>query len=64
MQNQQLIFETETIKDCRRGEEQILSNIDVCEEISDFMSSTLGPYGLDKMFYGQETLITNDGATI
>lgn len=59
-----MLFETEKIEDCRQGKLQTVSNIEVCEKIARFLSKTLGPYGLDKLFYGQTLLITNDGATI
>ena len=64
MEGAQLLFKTEKIEDCRQGKAQILSNIEIVEKIAIFLSKTLGPYGLDKMFYGKEIIITNDGATI
>lgn len=58
-------FETEIIKDTREGKSQLQSNINCWKGISDYISSTLGPYGLDKMFVHRGgILITNDGATI
>lgn len=60
----QLFFETEKIQDPREGKLQIISNIDTCTKISEMMESTLGPYGMDKLFTGDNFLITNDGATI
>ncbi|KAK6090655.1 hypothetical protein P3W45_000378 [Vairimorpha bombi] len=60
----QLFFETEKIQDPREGKLQIISNIDTCTKISEMMESTLGPYGMDKLFTGENFLITNDGATI
>ncbi|ORD97148.1 TCPH [Hepatospora eriocheir] len=64
MNNQQLVFQTEKVEDCRTGKRQVISNIETCEKIEEFMGTTLGPYGLDKLFYGEKTIITNDGATI
>ncbi|KAL6122827.1 hypothetical protein NUSPORA_00086 [Nucleospora cyclopteri] len=64
MQGNQFLFTTEKIEDCRTGRPQIISNIEVVEKVAKFMSTTLGPYGLDKLFYGDKLLITNDGATI
>ncbi|KAI5148995.1 T-complex protein 1 subunit eta [Enteropsectra breve] len=58
------IFQTEKIEDCRSGKAQVLSNIEVCNSISSFIAPSLGPYGLDKLFYGEKTIMTNDGATI
>ena len=64
MQGSQFLFKTEKIEDCRQGKAQILSNIEVVEKIAKFMATTLGPYGLDKLFYGESLTISNDGATI
>lgn len=50
--------------DSRSGIPHILSNIEVCESVASLLSTTLGPYGLDKLFYGKKMLLTNDGATI
>lgn len=60
----QLFIETEKIQDPREGKLQIISNIDTCVKISELLESTLGPYGMDKLFTGDNFLITNDGATI
>lgn len=60
----QLFVQTEKISDPREGRLQVLSNIDVCVKISSFLESTLGPYGMDKLFSGKELVVTNDGATI
>lgn len=58
-----LILREET--DTRFGKNQIIRNIEMCEKISDIIKTTLGPNGLDKMFFnGTDMLITNDGATI
>ncbi|KAI5192704.1 T-complex protein 1 subunit eta [Nematocida minor] len=58
-----LILREET--DTRFGKNQIVRNIEMCEKISDILKTTLGPNGLDKMFFnGNDMLITNDGATI
>ncbi|KAI5172428.1 T-complex protein 1 subunit eta [Nematocida sp. LUAm3] len=58
-----LILKEET--DTRFGVNQIVRNIEMCEKVSDILKSTLGPNGLDKMFFnGKDMLITNDGATI
>ena len=63
--NQHLLFQTERIKDYRSGKSQILLNIDVCFSIGSFLETTLGQYGLDKLFYGENKLIlTNIGAII
>ncbi|EPR80006.1 T-complex protein 1 subunit delta [Spraguea lophii 42_110] len=41
------------------------SNIDACVSITDSLSSSLGPRGLDKMIVcGKDVTVTNDGATI
>ena len=58
------LFQVEKIEDTRTGIPQIISNIDICENISSFIATTLGPYGLDKLFYGSKLTLTNDGATI
>lgn len=60
----QYLFETEKVEDGRSGIPHILSNIEVCKSVGSFLSSTLGPYGQDKLFYGPKILVTNDGATI
>jgi len=60
----QYLFQPEKIIDSRTGISHILSNIEVCESVSKILSTTLGPYGLDKLFYGKKLLLTNDGATI
>lgn len=60
----QYLFQPERVLDCRSGISQILSNIEVCEAVAANLSTTLGPYGLDKLFYGKKLLVTNDGATI
>lgn len=60
----QYLFQAEKIEDCRSGIPQIISNIHVCNSVSKILATTLGPYGLDKLFYGEKVIITNDGATI
>lgn len=60
----QLFVQTEKISDPREGRPQVISNIDICTKVSEHLESTLGPYGMDKMFVGQELVVTNDGATI
>lgn len=60
----QFLFQPEKIQDSRTGISQICSNIHICESIADCLATTLGPYGLDKLFYGKKLLLTNDGATI
>lgn len=60
----QLFVQTEKIADPREGKLQVVSNIDVCIKIAEFLESTLGPYGMDKLFAGKEIVVTNDGATI
>lgn len=58
-----LILREET--DTRFGVNQVIRNIEMCEKVADILRSTLGPHGLDKMFFnGKDMLITNDGATI
>lgn len=58
-----LILREET--DTRFGKNQIIRNIEMCEKVAGMVRSTLGPNGMDKMFFdGREMLITNDGATI
>ncbi|KAH9411483.1 TCP-1/cpn60 chaperonin [Ordospora pajunii] len=60
----QLFVQTERIADPREGRLQVVSNIDVCVKVAEFLESTLGPYGMDKLFSGKEMVVTNDGATI
>lgn len=60
----QYLFQPEKVLDCRSGVQQIISNIEVCDSIASLLSTTLGPYGLDKLFYGKKLLLSNDGATI
>ncbi|KAM0681597.1 T-complex protein 1 subunit eta [Glugoides intestinalis] len=60
----QYLFQPEKVLDCRSGVAHVLSNIEVCTEVAGHLATTLGPYGLDKLFYGKKFLITNDGATI
>lgn len=60
----QMLFDTERIEDCREGSAHVLANIDVCHSVAAFLATTLGPYGRDKLFYGDKLLLTNDGATI
>ncbi|KAH9385140.1 T-complex protein 1 subunit eta [Nematocida major] len=58
-----LILREET--DTRFGKNQIIRNIEMCEKVANILKTTLGPNGLDKMFFnGKDILITNDGATI
>ncbi|ORD93934.1 TCPH [Enterospora canceri] len=64
MEGCQYLFKTEKVEDCRQGVSQIKANISVVESVADFVAKTLGPYGLDKLFYGKKMLLTNDGATI
>ncbi|KAF7684236.1 T-complex protein 1 subunit eta [Astathelohania contejeani] len=52
-------------KDTREGKPQLISNIEIWSSIAEYLKTTLGPYGMDKMFVkGNDLLITNDGATI
>lgn len=60
----QYLFQPEKVLDCRSGIPHIISNIEVCNSVAGSLSTTLGPYGLDKLFYGKKLLLTNDGATI
>lgn len=64
MQMNQLLFQTEKVEDCRSGVQQVISNIEVCNSVGKLLAPTLGPFGLDKLFYGRKLLVTNDGATI
>ncbi|KAH9849279.1 chaperonin Cpn60/TCP-1 family [Lenzites betulinus] len=52
--------------DTSQGKPQLLSNISACLAISETLSSTLGPRGMDKLIVNErgEAQITNDGATI
>ncbi|KAI0316496.1 chaperonin Cpn60/TCP-1 family [Amylostereum chailletii] len=52
--------------DTSQGKGQLLSNISACLAISETLSSTLGPRGMDKLIVNDrgEAQITNDGATI
>jgi T-complex protein 1 subunit eta len=52
--------------DTSQGNPQLLSNISACLAISETLSSTLGPRGMDKLIVSDrgEAQITNDGATI
>ena len=48
-----------------KGKEQIISNIEACQAISEVVRTTLGPRGMDKMIINENgTTISNDGATI
>jgi len=58
------LFKAEKIEDCRSGLSQLHSNIEVCNAVAELLSSTFGPYGMDKLFYGKSLIVTNDGATI
>eukprot|EP00457_Paulinella_chromatophora_P005289 gb/GEZN01005305.1/.p1 GENE.gb/GEZN01005305.1/~~gb/GEZN01005305.1/.p1 ORF type:complete len:569 (+),score=78.69 gb/GEZN01005305.1/:84-1790(+) len=51
--------------DTSQGKGQLLSNIAACEAITDILSTTLGPRGMDKLIWeGTSVTISNDGATI
>ncbi|GAA5985404.1 hypothetical protein JCM11641_000145 [Rhodosporidiobolus odoratus] len=52
--------------DTSQGTPQLLSNINACLAISQTVSSTLGPRGMDKLIVGAngQATISNDGATI
>lgn len=60
----QYLFQPEKILDSRSGIAHVISNVEVCNSVAEQLSTTLGPYGLDKLFYGKKLLLTNDGATI
>jgi len=60
----QFLFQPERIQDARSGVAQMCANIEICDTIAATLASTLGPHGLDKLFYGKKLLLTNDGATI
>lgn len=58
-----LVLKEET--DARFGRNQVISNIEACEKVAEMLRTTLGPNGMDKLFFnGTDLLITNDGATI
>lgn len=62
MQN---VTRIQEVTDTRSGTNHIISNINTLSTISQILSSTLGPFGRDKLFISQnEYLITNDGITI
>lgn len=51
--------------DDSQGRNQIISNINACQAVSDILKTTLGPSGMDKMIETErEHVISNDGATI
>ncbi|EJW03699.1 T-complex protein 1, eta subunit [Edhazardia aedis USNM 41457] len=51
--------------DNRQGKPQIFSNIQVLEELSSILETSLGPLGMDKFLISSKSQITtNDGATI
>jgi len=51
--------------DASQGKPQIMSNINACQAVVDIVKTTLGPRGMDKLIQeGNETTITNDGATV
>lgn len=52
--------------DTSQGRAQLLSNISACLAVSETLSTTLGPRGMDKLIVSErgEAQITNDGATI
>lgn len=59
-------IETETLEDTREGKPQLLANIETWKKVADYIATTFGPYGLDKMFVSKDggIMMTNDGATI
>merc|ERR1719181_1688769 len=51
--------------DTSQGKAQIISNINACQAVVSIVKSTLGPRGMDKLIEeGNDTTITNDGATV
>jgi len=51
--------------DTSQGKPQIIANINACQAVVDIVKTTLGPRGMDKLIQeGNETTITNDGATV
>jgi T-complex protein 1 subunit eta len=51
--------------DTSQGKPQIISNINSCQAVVGIVKTTLGPRGMDKLIQeGNETTITNDGATV
>ncbi|KCZ80535.1 T-complex protein 1, eta subunit, partial [Anncaliia algerae PRA339] len=59
------MIQAEKITDTREGKPQLLSNIEAWKSVAEYLATTLGPYGSDKMFVSKgNILITNDGATI
>lgn len=51
--------------DSSQGKPQIISNINACQAVVSIVKSTLGPRGMDKLIEeGNDTTITNDGATV
>jgi len=51
--------------DQSQGRGQIIHNINACQAVVDILCTTLGPRGMDKLIQsGQNTTISNDGATI
>lgn len=49
-----------------KGKQQVISNINACQAISEAIRTTLGPRGMDKMIVDAKGAVTisNDGATI
>jgi T-complex protein 1 subunit eta len=50
----------------RQGRGQVVNNINACVAVSDYVRTTLGPRGMDKLVVDRKdkTTISNDGATI
>jgi|UniRef100_A0AC35GNP2 T-complex protein 1 subunit eta len=50
----------------RQGRGQVMNNINACINVSDYVRTTLGPRGMDKLVVDRKdkTTISNDGATI
>ncbi|CAD25459.1 T COMPLEX PROTEIN 1 EPSILON SUBUNIT [Encephalitozoon cuniculi GB-M1] len=58
---------TDEDKGCRiKGQQCILANIGVVRSIATFLSTSLGPTGMDKILQSkdEDIVVTNDGATI
>jgi T-complex protein 1 subunit eta len=65
MQNAQIVLLKEGTENSQ-GKQQLISNINACEAVSDSIRTTLGPRGMDKLIVDQrgKSTISNDGATI
>lgn len=59
---------TEQVTDANQKQQATAQQVNIfaAKEIANFVRSTLGPMGMDKMLVDQagDTVVTNDGATI